>query len=175
MIMKKIFCMLLAIMMLLVLCACDGQNDNSTTTTVPTTGNNDGKPVGYLFTSDNGTQFGVKMPMAGLIDKLGEPRSKETSESCAFAGLDTVYKYDSFWISANDEGGYEMIYEITLTDDLVKTEEGICIGASAADVTAKYGASEGSSDALLVYSKDGMKLMFVITNGAVTKIRYTML
>ena len=99
-----------------------------------------------------------------------------TSDSCAFAGKDTVYYYsDDIRITTSDDRGYEWIYEITLTNDLVETEEGISITASTADdVIAKYGASEGSSDALLVYHKDGMKLMFVIDNGVVTTIRYTM-
>lgn len=170
--MKKIFCMLLAVMMLMALCACGG--DSSDPTTQPTTNNNDGKPVGYTFTY-NGKQFGLNMKMDDVKAMIGQPTKSNTSDSCAFAGTDTVYYYsDDIRITTSDDRGYEWIYEISLTNDLVQTEEGICIGSAAADVTAKYGASQGSSDALLVYNKDGMKLMFVITDGAVTAIRYTM-
>ncbi len=173
--MKKIICMALALVMLLALCACGEQGDNTTTTTAPTTGNNDGKPVGYTFTY-NGKQIGLNMKMEDAKALIGEPTKSNTSNSCAFDGKDTVYYYaDDFRITTSDDRGYEWIYEISLTNDLVETEEGICIGSAADDVTAKYGTSEGTSDALLVYSKDGMKLMFVITDGAVTAIRYTML
>ena len=170
--MKKILCMILATMLLLALCACGGQDGNATTT--PTTANNEGKSIGYTFTY-NGKQFGLNMKMDQVKTLIGEPTKSNTSDSCAFAGTDTVYYYsDDIRITTSDDRGYEWIYEISLTNDLVQTEEGICIGSTPAEVTAKYGPSEGSSDALMVYSKDGMKLMFVITDGAVTAIRYTM-
>lgn len=177
--MKKIFCMLLAIMMLLALCACEGQKNDADqggnkTTTTSNKPADDGKAIGFTLTY-NGKQIGLNMKMDDVKGLIGNPNKSNTSDSCAFNGTDTTHYYDSIRITTSDDRGYEWIYEITLTDDLVETEEGICIGASAADVTAKYGASQGSSDALLVYSKDGMKLMFVITDGAVTAIRYTML
>lgn len=182
--MKKILCMILALMMLMVLCACDGQKKDddqggkktsSTGETKPTPpANEDGKPVGFTFTY-NGKQIGLNMKMDDVKALIGQPTKSNTSDSCAFNGTDTTHYYDSVRITTSDDRGYEWIYEITLTDDLVETEEGICIGASAADVTAKYGNSQGSSDALLVYNKDGMKLMFVITDGVVTAIRYTLL
>ena len=177
--MKKIFCMLLAILMLLALCACGEQGNNNdggqtTTTTAPSVPTDDGKPLGYSFTY-NGQQFGLNMKMDDVKALIGEPTKSNTSDSCAFNGTDTTHYYDSFRVTTSDDRGYEWIYEITLTDDLVETEEGIYIGATADEVTAKYGVSEGTSDALMTYSKDGMKLMFVITDGVVTAIRYTML
>ena len=174
--MKKILCMTMAILMLLALCACgDNGNNGNTTTTATTQPADDGKALGYTFTY-NGKQFGLNMKMTDVIALIGQPTKSNTSDSCAFAGKDTVYYYsDDIRITTSDDRGYEWIYEITLTNDLVETEEGICIGSAAAEVTAKYGTPEGSSDALLTYTKDGAKLMFVITDGVVTAIRYTML
>lgn len=182
--MKKIICIALAMVMLLALSACGG-NDNSSnngdktpTTPAPTTRPVpppvDVKPIGYRFTY-NDYQIGLNIKMDQVVELIGEANDSNTSDSCAFGGTDTTYYYDSFRITTSDDRGFEWVYQITLTDDMVSTEEGICIGSTAAEVTAAYGQSEGDTDAKLIYSKDGMRLEFAIKNGTVSAIRYTML
>ena len=169
--MKKLICMVLAIVMTLALCACGDNGDATTTTKKPAA---DSNPKGYLFTY-NGKQFGLNMKMTDVQAKIGAETKKNTSDSCAFGGTDTTYYYDSIRITTSDDKGYEWVYEIYLLDDLVSTEEGISVGSTAAQVTAKYGQSEGGSDSLLVYAKDGMKLKFSMKDGKVAAILYTML
>lgn len=170
--MKKFLCVLLAMLLLVALCACDGDSGTSTTTK-PTTGENT-NPKGYLFTY-NGKQFGLGMKMEDVKALIGQPTKSNTSDSCAFGGTDTTYYYDSIRITTSDDKGYEWVYEIYLLDDFVATEEGISVGSTAADVTAKYGQSEGGSDSLLVYSKDGMKIKFSMKDGKVAAVLYTAL
>lgn len=174
--MKRYMLIALALMMVLSLCACGG--DPATTEPAGTTGGNvtpSTTPKGYTFTY-NGTQFGVDMAVNGVLEKLGEPKDKYTSASCAFGGEDTVYYYSSIQISTNDELGYERIYSIYLEDDLVSTEKNICIGNTADQVKAAYGEADAtSSDACLIYAKDGMSLRFNLTDGKVTSILYTMI
>lgn len=170
--MKKIICAVLALTLLLALSACGGDG-TATTTTQPTQGNN-GEPVGYTFTYE-GKQIGLGMKMDDVLALIGQPKQKNVSDSCAFGGTDTTYYYDSIRITTSDDKGYEWVYQISIEDDLVSTEEGISITDTAGAVIAKYGPSEGNTDALLIYSKDGMKLQFVIDEGVVTAIRYTML
>ena len=170
MIMKKLLCIVLALVSVLALCACT-DNGGNTTTTTPTTGDN--TPKGYLFTYNN-QQIGLNMKMADAQAKIGAETKKNTSDSCAFDGTDTVYYYDSIRITTSDDRGYEWVYEITLLDDVVATQEGIRVGSTADEVVAKYGQSEGGTDALLTYAKDGMKLLFSMKDGKVSAIRYTM-
>jgi hypothetical protein len=172
--MKKYMLIALALVVVLSLCACG--EDPATTEPEGTTNSSvtpSNTPKGYTFTY-NGTQFGVDMAMDGVLTKLGEPKDKAVSASCAFGGEDTVYYYTSIQISTNDEQGYERIYSIYLEDDLVSTEKGICKGNTADQVKAAYGEPDAaSSDACLIYSKDGMKLRFNLKDGVVSSIVYT--
>lgn len=173
--MKRYMLIALALMMVLSLCACG--DDPATTEPAGSTNSSvtpSTTPKGYTFTY-NGTQFGVDMAVDSVLTKLGEPKDKYTSQSCAFGGEDTVYYYSSIQISTNNEQGYERIYSIYLEDDLVSTEKGICIGNTADQVKAAYGeADAASSDSCLIYSKDGMSLRFNLTDGKVSSILYNM-
>lgn len=174
--MKKLAVILLTLTVVLSLCACGGETGTSDTTTVPTTNaqNNTGSatPVGYTFTY-NGYQFGVDMIADAPLANLGTPKDWYTSESCAFGGEDTVYYYNSIQVSTNNEYGYERIYSIYLEDDLVSTEEGICVGSTADDVKSAYGEPGAkSTDTCLIYEKDGMTLNFNLVDGLVSTILY---
>ena len=173
--MKKFALIALVLVMVLALCACGEGEPAATTdggaTQAPST-NISTTPKGYLFTY-NGVQFGVDMAADGVIEDLGEPKDKYTSESCAFGGKDTVYYYDGIQISSNDEDGYDRIYSIYLESDLVSTEKNICIGDSAEKVKSAYGEpGEGSTETNLVYTKDGMTLSFNLKDGTVSSILY---
>lgn len=173
--MKKFAAIILALTMVLALCACGGAPANSDTNndvTEPNGNTGSTTPVGYTFTY-NGYQFGVDMIADGPLSNLGEPKDQYTSESCAFGGEDTVYYYNSIQVSTNNEYGYERIYSIYLEDDLVSTEEGICVGSTVEDVKAAYGdPGDKSSDVCLIYEKDGMTLNFNLVDGLVSTILY---
>lgn len=174
--MKKFAAIVLALTLVMALCACGGTSN----TTTPQSGNNTGNssqtgkttPTGYLFTG-NGVQFGVDIIADEVLSQLGEPMKKSTSESCAFGGNDTNYTYNGFEISTNDEYGYERIYSIYLSNDLVSTEEGICVGSTADQVKTAYGEPGAkSTETNLVYEKDSMTLTFVLANNVVAAVRY---
>ena len=172
--MKKFGTILLTLTLALALCACGGAETPDTTEPAQNVNQNTGSttPVGYTFTY-NGYQFGVDMIADDVLANLGEPKDEYTSESCAFGGEDTVYYYSSIQVSTNNEYGYERIYSIYLEDDLVSTEEGICVGSTAEDVKAAYGEPDGnSSDVCLIYEKDGMTLNFNLVDGVVSTILY---
>lgn len=180
--MKKLTLIVLAMMLVAMLCACGGAGDTDTTTAAPAGNtteapNNNATPnttpAGYLFTY-NGVQFGVDIAADGVISKLGTQKDEPyTSESCAFGGEDTVYYFSSIQVSTNNELGYERIYSIYLEDDLVSTEEGVCVGSTADQVKTAYGEpGANSTDSCLVYEKDGMTLSFNLTDGVVSTILY---
>lgn len=173
--MKKFAAIILALTLVLALCACgtttpeapDGGSNKPQTSNTPNT-----TPVGYLFTYNN-YQFGVDIVADDVLSNLGEPKDEYTSESCAFGGEDTVYYYNSIQVSTNNEYGYERIYSIYLEDDLVSTEEGICVGSTAEDVKSAYGEpGDKSTETCLIYEKDGMTLNFNLVDGKVSTILY---
>ena len=172
--MKKFVAILLVLIMTMVLCACGGAETPNVTEPSQNVNQNTGSttPAGYTFTY-NGYQFGVDMIADDVLVNLGDPKDEYTSESCAFGGEDTVYYYSSIQVSTNNEQGYERIYSIYLEDDLVSTEEGICVGSTAEDVKTAYGEPGGnSSDVCLIYEKDGMTLTFNLVDGVVSTILY---
>lgn len=172
--MKKFAAIVLALTMVFALCACGGTTTPDTTPNGGEVPNKEIKttPTGYLFTY-NGYQFGVDMAAEDVIATLGEPKDQYTSESCAFGGEDTVYYYSSIQVSTNNEDGYERIYSIYLEDDLVSTEEGICVGSTAEEVKGAYGEpGANSTDSCLIYEKDSMTISFNLTDGVVSTILY---
>lgn len=171
--MKKFAAIALALTMVLALCACGANPENPEVTTTPPSGNTGSTtPVGYTFTY-NGYQFGVDMIADEALANLGELKDQYTSESCAFGGEDTVYYYNSIQVSTNNEYGYERIYSIYLEDDLVSTEEGICVGSTVEDVKSAYGEpGDKSSDVCMIYELDGMTLNFNLVDGVVSTILY---
>lgn len=173
--MKKFAAISMALIMVLALCACGGNAGTPNTpnnTTAPNVNSGSTTPAGYTFTY-NGYQFGVDMVADAPIANLGTPKDQYTSESCAFGGEDTVYYYSSIQVSTNNEYGYERIYSIYLEDDLVSTEEGICVGSTAEDVKAAYGEpGDKSTNVCLIYEKDGMTLNFNLVDGVVSTILY---
>lgn len=182
--MKKLTLIVLALMMIAMLCACgssnEGTNNNTTAAnqtnentqgTAPTDNTGSTVPTGYLFTYNN-VQFGVDIRADEVLAKLGDYTDKATSASCAFGGDDTVYYYSSIQVSTNNELGYDRIYSIYLEDDLVSTEEGICVGSTAEQVKAAYGDPTEEITTCLTYEKDGMALSFNLSDGVVSSILY---
>lgn len=171
--MKKLILIALVLVMALAMCACG--NDPAVTDPTGTTGSSANvptNPIGYTFTYNN-VKFGVGMTAENVVKELGDPKDRAVSESCAFGGNDIVYYYgSSVAISTNDENGYERIFCIELVDDLVETEEGVCIGDTADKVKSTYGEASSETDNGLVYNKDSMTLTFILTDGAVSSIQY---
>jgi hypothetical protein len=169
--MKRFIALSLVLLTLLALCACGADtNETQPSTTAPNQTATD-TPMGYPMTYNNVT-FGIGMKADGVLDALGEAKSRVVSASCAFGGNDIVYDYQSVKISANDENGYEMIYCIELVDDMAQTQKGIKIGSTKDAVIAAYGDATKTVGVNLLYEKDGMELRFLLKNDKVTSIQY---
>jgi hypothetical protein len=61
---------------------------------------------------------------------------------------------------------------ITLTNDMVKTPEGISIGDSKSAVIAAYGDGYEAIGENLQYSADNCTLQFIFRDGKVSSIKY---
>ena len=62
---------------------------------------------------------------------------------------------------------------IVIKDDSVKTPEGVTVGSTRDEMIAAYGENYAEEAGMLVYAKDGMKLMFLLKNDMVSSIQYT--
>ena len=163
--MKKLFALLLSVVMLLCFAAC-------TPTQTPETPDNQ-EPVQDSFTfTYKGTKIALNAPAEAVVAALGEPLEYSESTSCAFDGLDKQYKYDSFYLETYPLNGKDYIYGWWFVDDLVETEEGICIGSTQADVEAAYGAENYNGSNAFQVKKGSGSLTIILEDGVVTSIQY---
>ena len=190
--MKKLFAILLALVMVFALCACGGDEPaGESGTPAPV---QSGEPAGqpsetpgsqpgtepapgpatsdaYVFLTGKGNSVSVNQDMAEVLAAEGEPLSYFEAESCAFNGLDKTYTYAGFVISTRPEGEKDFVNSILLTDDSVTTPEGAYIGCPKADVIAAYG--EGDEVGLsLSYAKGDCTLNFIFDGDTVISIEY---
>lgn len=126
---------------------------------------------GYVFTFGE-TVVEVDADAANVIEKLGEPISYFEAPSCAFEGLDKIYTYNSFEIDTYPAGDMDHISAIIFKDDSVLTTEGIGIGDSMEKLEQTYGSDFVREGGMIVYSKDDMKLCFILQEDAIISIEY---
>ena len=109
--------------------------------------------------------------MAPVLQALGEPASYFEAASCAFEGLDTIYTYNGFEIDTYPAQDKDLVSAVILKDDSVTTAEGICIGDSLEKLLEAYGEA-AQENGMLVYTKDGMKLCFILQDDSIISIEY---
>lgn len=167
--MKKLISILLSAALLLCFTACGGPADPTETNPA----GNSGTPESSFTFTYQGVEIALFAPAEPIIAALGEPKSYTESTSCAFEGLDKSYGYGSFYLETYPQGDQDFVYGWWFVDDMVETEEGICIGSSLADVEKAYGAENKSGDNTFVIKRGSGMLTVILDNGAVTSIQYT--
>lgn len=158
--MKKvisILALMLALLMTAALaCGCNGGADNG---------------VGYTFVAD-GITLKIGAP-ASVVESLDTPTAKSESPSCGgVPGLDVVYVFPGFKVCTTPAKGGDVINKIEITDDSVKTPEGVFVGMEVAAVKKAMGNPTSESGTSLVYEKGNMKLTVLVRDGVVTNIQY---
>lgn len=132
--------------------------------------------TGFVFKAEaDGKEvpIGVDIEAASIVEALGEASGYFESTSCAFDGIDKMYTYDHFRIETYPDGEKDRISYIFFLDDMAETAEGVCIGMSMEQVKAAYGSEYEDRDGLMVYTKDGMHLSFLIRDEVVASIEYS--
>ena len=127
-----------------------------------------------VFTSPNGVTVAVGAPADKAVTTLGDWITMNSSDSCGgFQGKDYVYTYHGFRMSTTPAKDGQIICKIELTDDSVKTPQGLYIGMSRADAekAMKDFTAETVGDNL-VYTSGSTKLQVVFRDGAVSGIIY---
>ena len=127
-----------------------------------------------LYFSSNGTKIAIGDGSDAIISKLGTPVSETSSESCGgFEGKDYVYTYKGFRVSTTPAKDGQIICKVELTDDSVKTPEGLYIGMTRenAESAMKSHTAESVGDNL-VYTAGSVKLQIIFRDGNVSGIIY---
>mgnify|MGYP007101857392 CR=1 FL=1 len=130
-----------------------------------------GGAYGALYFESNGTQFGIYDETEQVLSNLPEEIAAPYAEtSCAFDGEDVVHFFRGFEITANEIDGVSRITAIRVTDDTVKTPQGLCIGMSEPDAAAAFPALAAGEWTL----KDGTALLTVgLRDGEIISILYS--
>ena len=128
----------------------------------------------YYFQTADGAKISIGADEKAVLDKLGKPVSETSSASCGgFEGKDYVYTFKGFRVSTTPSADGQIVCKIELTDDSVKTPEGLYIGMSEADAKdAMKGKTSEGTGGNLVYSSDVTKLQVIIRDGSVAGIVY---
>lgn len=153
---RTLACLLAALTLVFCFAACDS-----------------GESATLCFTA-NGTDIAVGASSDAIIAKLGTPLSETSSESCGgFEGKDYVYTYKGYRVSTTPAEDGQIICKVELTDDSVKTPEGLYIGMASADAEAAMkGFNTVSLGENRVYTAGEVKLQVVFRDGAVSGIIY---
>ena len=186
--MKKMFAVLLAMLMLLGLCAC-GNTDKPQETTAPIV--TDAPVTEPAATEegelDGGFDIGV-VPVEPFVftfngvtlipgtaydaSALPEPASVYQVPSCAIEGTDNVYNFDTVEITAFHDGTQEIIYSIAIFDPNVCTDEGLYLGDDTARVIELYGEDYTENGTAMVYTKGNTELTIILQNGFVVDMEF---
>ena len=183
--MKKLMAMLLALVLVLSLAACGAEENpnedlvitrapEADATEAPAEGGEEAPAVEEgMFTL---TVDGVELIPGAAFDPsvLGEAASVYEVPSCAIEGTDNVYNYETFEITAYDDGSGEVIYSISFLDPNMTTTEGLALGDDEAKVAELYGENYEVDGTAYVYTKTGSQLFVIVENGSVVSIEYRM-
>ena len=120
----------------------------------------------------NGTKIELGKDATSVLSALGAPKDTASLGDCGGFGLQTRYTYDNFVVYTvkNDDG--ETIDQITLSNDIVETPKGICVGDSADDVVKAYGEPDAQSNTKIEYESGSFVLKFGIEGGDVKSINF---
>ncbi len=174
--MKKRICLLLTLALLAGLAAC-GEKAPAVSSDTPATSDTTPADTGkkpeeaFFFVTD-----GVKLLPGNAFDPAVLPEANDLFEvpSCAIEGTDNVYSYDTFELTAYNDGTGEVIYSIYLLDPNITTEEGLYLGDDRATVESLYGTDCQEDDGELVYTKGETELRIILEDDMVASIEYRM-
>ncbi len=126
------------------------------------------------FKAPGNVEITVGAAADGIISKLGTPLSVHESPSCGLPGTDYVYAYAGYRVKTTPGGNGNVICQIELTDDSLKTPEGLYIGMPAEEAkTAMNG--KGTISAVgegFSCTRSDSILTVTVRGGVVTGLSY---
>ena len=113
--------------------------------------------------------------MEDVIQMLGEPMGVFEAPSCAFDGIDRVFRFPGVQIHTYPLGDEDFVHTISLRDDTVTTTGGIFLGQSLEDVKAVYGEDFVQEYGMFTFTRGQTTLSFLIEGNVVIAITYGLL
>lgn len=185
--MNKIIALSMAAMMLLCFAACGQEQPNDvpqitigsplnehsetlgTQTQADTQPQGAGEPFSFTFAD-------VKLVPGAAFDaaKLPEAASTYQVPSCALEGTDNVYNYETFEVTAFNDGKSEFIYSIYFLDPNLTTPEGLALGDTLDKVIDLYGEDYTQESTSYTYESAGTMLIIILQNDTIASIEYRM-
>lgn len=179
--MKKLIAFLLAAMMVVSMAACGGAPAQEQVITRATEAPTDpveteaaeveapGENQPYGFLAD-----GVQLVPGAAFDPSQLPEASSTYEvpSCAIEGMDIVYNYGAYEVTAFNDGTGETIYSIYLIDPNVTTPEGVALGDTVETVVAALGEDYTEDGTAYTYTSGDTILFVLFEEGSVAGIEY---
>ena len=129
---------------------------------------------GYVF-EHKGLEIVIDTEADSVLEALGETKSYFEAASCAIEGMIRTYGYNSFELDTYEQDGKEYISCIYFKDDTITTKEGAYLFMTKEQLLNIYGEDYTIEAGMFVYSKDEMKLKFILTDDLVTSIQYASL
>ena len=183
--MKKIFVLLLSTVLVLGLCGCGGNAQEEQVITRSTEGTTapaeavTEAPVEAARAEFADFQFdGKALTVGAELDLSALPKADSVYQvpSCAIEGTDNVYRYDSFEITAYDDGDCELIYSIYFVTPDAQTPEGLSLGESLDRVLELYGGENYEQvGTAYIYDRADARLIILVQNDVVISIEYRMI
>ncbi len=171
--MKRIFALLLCLVLAIGLVACDSgkdkdkDKDNKDKTEQGTTN---------FYMTYNNVKIELLADANAVIEKLGAPISQSEMGACGDQGTVVKYVYDNIELFVLKNGSKATVDQITLKSDLVKTSEGITVGSSKDDVINAYGEGYAKCDDNEIrYTSGNKNLKFRLRDGFVVGVDYMVL
>ena len=126
------------------------------------------------FQNADGVKISIGSDADSTVEQLGKWMSQNSSASCGgFAGMDYIYSYSGYRVSTTPAEDGQIICKVELTDDSVKTPQGLYIGMSRADAEAAMsGFTVETVGSNLVYTDGGVKLQVVFRDDCIAGITY---
>ena len=104
------------------------------------------------------------------------PQAVQQAEipSCAFEGLDEVYTYEAYEVTAHKEGDAMQVYAVYLLEPSVSTEEGVSLGDTKEQMIAAYSDAYTENGSEYIYAKGQTQLCFILQGEVIISIEYRM-
>lgn len=131
--------------------------------------------LGYVFWAGD-VPVCVGLPWEPIVARLGDPEKTYEVSNCGFDGVSKIYSYDGFELCSDPDGEEESLYSVAILGGGFSTAEGIGIGSSVDEVIGIYGKPADYRPEIsnnLTYDRQGMKLSFIMSDGAVSYIQYS--
>jgi len=130
---------------------------------------------GFSLTVQNGFTILMNMDIENVLDSLGEPSQVFTAPSCAFDGEDRIFLYPGMQLHTWPDGGIDRVHTINIRDDSRRTNGGILLGDSYADVIAAYGDNYAREQDMLTFTRGRTTLSFFMDGDTVISILFELL